>query len=163
MPTAQLLCLQAVLDAAAVSAFFSECASLRCALGGGAAARSAGRRMAVQGAYASAQQKPPLSHTPGLTLGPTPPSASPYPSLQVDHCPILCSRHYILITAWLLLRLCVVSFMRPALGWHAPSRCHSHAMGVEVAWTRPRKRSCGVFAFVFLTSIDTALRPANNC
>ena len=75
-------CLQAVIDMAAVSSFFSECASLRHA-GGSAGARSAGRRMAAQGAYSGAQAKPPLMHTPGLTSGPSPPPSGHYTSLQV--------------------------------------------------------------------------------
>ncbi len=85
--------LQGSLDTAAVSSFFSECASLRFAAGSSAGARSAGRRMAVQGAYSGAQQhKPPLGHSPGLTSGPSPPSASPYTSPQVRHnLPLQCS------------------------------------------------------------------------
>ncbi|CAL5218944.1 g695 [Coccomyxa viridis] len=77
---------QGSLDTAAVSSFFTECASLRFAAGSSAGARSAGRRMAVQGAYSGAQQhKPPLGHSPGLTSGPSPPSASPYTSPQMEN------------------------------------------------------------------------------
>ena len=71
-------CLQGTIDTAAVSSFFAECAALRYAVGLTATARSGGRRMA-----ASAQQKPPLLHSPGLSSGPSPPPATSYASLQV--------------------------------------------------------------------------------
>ena len=69
------------LDAAAVSSLL-QLSAPACAVLRAAVAQPPGQRAGAwpsRAPTASAQQhKPPLSHTPGLTLGPTPPSASPY-------------------------------------------------------------------------------------
>ena len=76
---------QGVIDTAAVSSFFGECAALRLSGGAGAAsaARAPARRTAVQGVYPGTAQKPLLMHSPGHGSGPPLPAHMPYTSPQV--------------------------------------------------------------------------------